>query len=429
MKVNGDTNNCNYQNSLSVISVGSVVKKNIARCCENKIGQGHGHARRHVEGSGKGRVDWESSDNTILLNPRFSIQERGDILGMLAQSPALTRHVWIATSGSNHIKWTAISKQALLISAEAVNTLLKSDQSDIWLNALPPFHVGGIGILARGYLSNAKIVDSYSMMEGKWNPLQFYQLLCEHQATLTALVPAQIYDLVNLDFTAPKSLRAVVVGGGALQNILYQKAAALGWNLLPSYGLTEASSQVATAEPQNKTSEELPPLKILPHMELLIDQSGCIKLKSPSLLTLYALKTKEGVQFVDPKIDGWFLTEDVGKLSGATLEIQGRASNFIKIGGESVDLSRLERILEEIKLSVKCPFEAMLVPIPDPRLGHVIHLASNASEELLHPVIDSYQNRVLPFERIRKVHYLAVIPRSPSLKVMLREIKNHLTPS
>ena len=38
-----------------------------------------------------------------------------------------------------------------------------------------------------------------------------------------------------------------MTGGGALDPSLYKQARDLGWPLLPSYGLTECGSQVATA--------------------------------------------------------------------------------------------------------------------------------------------------------------------------------------
>jgi O-succinylbenzoic acid--CoA ligase len=247
-------------------------------------------------------------------------------------------------------------------------------------------------------------------------------MLSDHHATLTALVPAQIYDLVNANLTSPRALRAVIVGGGALQAPLFHKAAHLGWKLLPSYGLTEASSQVATAELYGGPQDGLPPLKILDHMEVSIDPSGYIKIKSPSLLTLYALNTPKGMQFIDPKKDGWFLTEDRGELSGKHLIVKGRAANFIKIGGENVDLLGLERILEEIKLSTKCTLDMVLLPVPDPRLGHVIHLAAACQQGESENIITLFQNRVLPFERIRQIHYVLKIPRSPALKVLHHEL-------
>jgi o-succinylbenzoate---CoA ligase len=373
-------------------------------------------------------IDWDSDKNQVLINPRFPSSEKSAALSMLRQGPLLKSHVWVATSGStsksaSHVKWTALSKHALLTSAKAVNAHLESHPSDKWLNPLPYFHVGGIGISARGYLSKATVIDTYSLMQGKWNPQEFYQLLCEHKATLASLVPTQLYDLINLDLTCPAHLRAVIIGGGFLQPGLYQRGIDLGWRLLPSYGLTECSSQVATAELSHKKIGGFPSLKILPHVEISIESTGRIKLKSPSLLTMYALKTEQGLEFIDPKKDEWFLTEDLGGVVENALQVKGRETHFIKIGGESVDLLRLETIFDEIKLSFKCLIDMLLIAVPDERLGYCIHLAAACSNKIdLDPLIHFYQKSVLPFEKIRKIHYLEAIPRSPSMKIRYHEI-------
>ena len=158
-------------------------------------------------------------------------------------------------------------------------------------------------------------------------------------------------------------------------------------------------------------------------MEAEIQASGCIKVKSPSLLSLYASKTHEGTRFIDPKIDGWFLTEDMGQLKGRDLIVQGRVANFIKIGGESVDLLRLERILEEIRLEADCKSDMALIPMPEERLGHVIHLAV-ATHDAAHiqSIVKKFQEKTLPFEKIRQVHYLDKIPRSPMSKLLMKDL-------
>ena len=148
--------------------------------------------------------NWESDDNEVMINPRFSDKEMQEVLAMLKQSPALKGHVWMATTGtSGHIKWAALSKSAILTSANTVNTFLHSTNNDVWVNPLPRFHVGGLGIQARGHLSRAAVVDAFSAMQGKWNTLQFYKLLCESKGSLTSLVPAQAYDLASLQLPAP----------------------------------------------------------------------------------------------------------------------------------------------------------------------------------------------------------------------------------
>jgi O-succinylbenzoic acid--CoA ligase len=134
-------------------------------------------------------------------------------------------------------------------------------------------------------------------------------------------------------------------------------------------------------------------------MEARIDTDGRIAFRSEALLTGYA--TEES--FEDPKIDGWFKTPDVGTLEGRGLRVAGRSEDFIKIGGESVDLSRLDRILGQITP------DAAVIAVPDDRLGHVIHLVvATASDQ----IVQAFNERVLPFERARGVHRTGSIPRT-----------------
>lgn len=368
-------------------------------------------------------IDWQTSENAILVNPRFPSGETEEIQRQLGEVKDIHGHVWMATSGSTAscvgtIKWTALSKQAILSSAQAVNSILNSDSSDVWLNPLPAFHVGGLGIEARAHLSGARVAAAPS---GRWDPHLFSKALHDAQATLTALVPAQLYDLVNGNLEPPMSLRAVIVGGGALLEPLYQKAVDLKWRVLPSYGLTECSSQVATAELARAGSAEMPPLKILPHAE--VKNRGCLAIKSPALLTCYAFMKNGRLEIFDPKQEGWFITEDRGEVADGFLKVLGRDESFVKIGGESCDLLRLERILQELKLEFQLGIDTALVAMEDPRLGHTIHLAAAGASEAIEPLIDAFQLRVLPFERIRKVHYLSALPRTPLSKISIPELK------
>src|SRR5687768_11733428 len=139
----------------------------------------------------------------------------------------LRAHVWLATSGtSGALKLTALSKKALLASAASVNRHLQSDSKDVWCCVLPTFHVGGLGIYARALLSGARVIT-----EG-WDPVRFG---ANPEISLASLVPAQVADLVRLGVRAPRSIRAVIVGGGALGTGLYAQAGELGWPVLPSY--------------------------------------------------------------------------------------------------------------------------------------------------------------------------------------------------
>ncbi|HVE69806.1 MAG TPA: AMP-binding protein [Thermoanaerobaculia bacterium] len=329
-------------------------------------------------------IDWLSDESHVLLNPRMPADERARLESFVTD---LQGHLWLATSGTTGaLKLTALSKQAMLASAAAVNRHLQSDASDVWLCVLPKFHVGGLGIYARAFISGARVVTT------GWEAV-----------TLASLVPAQVSDLVRAGTRAPASLRAVVIGGGALASSLYSEARALGWPLLPSYGMTECCSQVATATAQS------PELLLLDHMEARVEEDGRLSLRSAALFTGYA--TAEG--FIDPRVDGWFTTEDVASIDGGVLRVEGRRGDFVKIGGESVDLSRLDRILAELGA------DAAAVAIPDERLGHVIALAIAGDDG---SVVDAFNTRVFPFERARRVIRVAEIPRTPLGKIIRNRI-------
>lgn len=360
-------------------------------------------------------IDWNSSSSHVMINPRTSEDDKLHLQSILdvAQQPG---HLWLATSSGT--KWVGLSKQAILHSASAVNDLLQSNSTDHWINVLPSFHVGGLGIWARSHLSGAAV----HMLDGKWDPQAFCRFTSERLGTLTSLVPTQLYDLVQLKLPSPPSLRAVIIGGGALSKELYCDANKLGWKLLPSYGMTECASQIATACLEGDGQ-----LEVLPHIEVKVQNNGQLCFRGPSLLSGYVIDRQGQFEFFDPKKDAWFWSEDCGHVEGSFLTPLGRMDEMVKVGGESVNMAALEVILQAAKAELGLKHDLTLVAHPDSRLGHVVHLAAVAtSKELLTDLITTYDRRVMPFERIRAIHLIPYMPKSALSKVLRKEIFNLL---
>jgi O-succinylbenzoic acid--CoA ligase len=328
-------------------------------------------------------IDFQSAESHLLLNPRMPSAERARLERMVA---VIDAHVFVATSGSTgDIKLVALSKQAILASAAAVNERLDVTSQDVWAAVLPTFHVGGLGVYARCHLAGARALPM------PWDPRAF----AESEATIASLVPAQVQDLIAARLRPLKTLRAILVGGGIF-NVERGE-----WPALPSYGMTECCSTIAI----NDT--------LLGHIDARRENDGRLAFRGPSLFTGYA--TEEGL--VDPKIDGWFTAEDLGEVEGKTLRVFGRAGDFVKIGGESVDLKRLDRILYELAGN-----DAAIVAVADERLGHVIQLATVIEPSF----VDAFNERVHPFERIRAVHCVESIPRSPLGKLLRAKLAQSL---
>ncbi len=379
------------------------------------------------------RIDFESDENLVLLNPRWPDKDAKTLRSLAIGATEdfdLRGHIWVTTSGStadslSSTKLVALSKFAILASARAVNQHLLSTTQDIWTQVLPIFHVGGLGIEARAYLSGAKVVNA--LKNDRWDADHFHQVLLKEKCTLSALVPTQVYDLVAKKLKSPGTLRAVVVGGGALDPDLYAKARQLGWPLLPSYGMTETCSQVATAQLRTLESMDYPEMILLPHAKARRNQQGFLEFRGDSLLTCYA---QDGHQppIWDPKKSDWFTTEDQGEVQGPYVKILGRSKDYIKIGGEGTNISRLRIILEKI-VSEKNLDEVQkvtLIDIPSERLGHEVHMVSAAEERLTERWRLLFDAEVLPFERVRQIRYVREIPRSDLGKILWAELRKKL---
>ena len=183
------------------------------------------------------------------------------------------------TSGTEGArKWVGLTKDALLISARAVNEFFNIAEDDHWLLALPTHHVGGFGILARAHLSGSGVTK----MEGRWNAAAFVRTCEEARATLASLVPTQVFDLVAAKLRAPQSMRAVLVGGGALNAELEADALQLGWPIHRTYGMTETASTVAAQRRPGAS------LEVLPLWQVSTDADGVLSLRGNALARGYA---------------------------------------------------------------------------------------------------------------------------------------------
>ena len=355
-------------------------------------------------------IDLAFRQNQLLLNPRLPTDRREIFAKAWRElaEPDFERHVGIVTSGSSGNSFgrlIILSKDAIEASARAVNERFGSGPHDIWFKSLPSFHVGGLGILVRAKLSGATV---YEDREEKWNAEKFAEQLIISQATLVSLVPTQVFDLVQAKIRAPRTVRSVIVGGGRLEDSLRKQATELGWPCLPSYGMTETASQVATA-----LNPEDPRLVLLAHADAKTSVDGHLVLRSSSILTAQISFDSSGVAtLTDPKVGGWFTTEDLVKIEDRALTIEGRAGDFIKIAGEGVVLARLEEHLERLRLTSHFTKDAAIIAAKDSRLGAVLVMLSDAPKAEAEELAKKFNEDVAPFERIRRVECVDRIPRS-----------------
>jgi O-succinylbenzoic acid--CoA ligase len=360
-------------------------------------------------------INWKSEQTHILLNPRWPAAELARMT-QLAESKKFKSHIWLASSGSYNKKLIALSKEAMLASAVAVNEHLKITAQDNWLNVLPQFHVGGLGIYARAFVSGAAVHEL-----SQWSPHEFIETIEKNNLTLSALVPTQVFDLIDVGFKAPLCLRAVVVGGAPLSQTQYQKARQLGWPLLPSFGMTECCSQIATAGVNSLRYFNYPDLQILNHCKLDSDIEKKLIIQSPALATGYFEILEDNPKWIEIEKGGLFQSEDVVEIMGTVLKPLGRGADFVKIGGESVSLFELRELLEKLTPPAWRQ-QVALTAVDSERLGHQLYLFTtpNVDAQVLKRTFDA---KVAPYEKIREIKVIDEIPRSDLGKVLYQNLK------
>jgi O-succinylbenzoic acid--CoA ligase len=370
-------------------------------------------------------IDWEGRGTLVVANPEWIARDPATARAAIAALPPLPAHIWVATSGSSidapgRLRWVALSTEAFLASARAVNAHLSSTAADTWAHALPVFHVGGLGILARAYLSGGRV---RAAVAGRWDAETFCARVRDAGATLSALVPSQVHDLVSARLAAPPSLRAVVIGGAAFDPDLHRAARALGWPCLPSYGLTETCSQVATAALTSLERPDRPTiLPVLGHASIRADVAGSLSVRAASLLTCVADWDGASARVSDPKRDGWLETEDVGRVDLAGVEVFGRATESVKVLGELVSLPRVEarirRWVDAARPAGGAPADLAIVALPHARRGHELVLVLGGGDPAeavrLAPALAAFcAEALLPYERIGRIAWTERIPRTP----------------
>jgi o-succinylbenzoate---CoA ligase len=250
----------------------------------------------------------------------------------------------VATSGSTGTpKEIALTSYALKASANASNKFLKASKGDIWSLLLPLTHIAGINVLVRA-------------MQLESTPLDLRNHVGSYpRADFTAIVPTQLFNALNENSELLKHLqgaKAVLVGGASLSPELRAQGVAAGINIVSTYGMSETCGGcVYDGVALDGVSFEL-------------TGDGRIKISGPVLADV-------------ERENGWFVTNDLGKIVDGKLQVLGRSDDVIISGGENISLSAIEALINQ-------KFPHLLVAAfstPDNKWGQALHIAIETQDE------------------------------------------------
>lgn len=280
----------------------------------------------------------------------------------------------------------------------ALNLGLQS--ADRWLCAVPLSHVSGFTIVMRGaiYGTGIRLADRFT-------PDLLALTSLEEGANTASLVPTMLARILDSG-AIPDGLRFVLLGGAPVPAEMVLEASRAGIPIVPTYGLTEACSQVATSTPaiarERPDSAGLP----LPGTEVAIEE-GEILVRGPT------------VAGDSVSSDGWLRTGDIGRMDeDGFLYVEGRKGLTIFSGGEKVDPVQVEAVLGDHPDVA----EVAVFGIPDPEWQEAVVAAivpADGSRPQENALIELCGDSLARFKVPKRI---LMLPSIPTTKAGKRDI-------
>ncbi|TDC88617.1 AMP-dependent synthetase [Nonomuraea deserti] len=304
--------------------------------------------------------------------------------------------VVIATSGSTGApKGVLLSATALRSSAAASLRRVEASKGERWLCCLPVSHVSGLQVLVRALLS-----ESEPIIHASFDPHAVLDSGADH----VSLVPTQLHRLVGLGADL-SVFRTILLGGAAPRPGLLDQARDLGARLVTTYGMSETCGGcVYDGQP-------------LYNVDLKVGDDGRIRIAGPVLFSGYRFGGPA------PLADGWFVTSDLGELTGGRLRVLGRADDVINTGGEKVVADAVTAVLcthPEVA-------DAAVFATPDPEWGErvtaVVVPANPDTPPTLAQLTAYCRDRLPPYAAPRELRLEPRLPLLPNGKTDLVRLR------
>jgi O-succinylbenzoic acid--CoA ligase len=310
---------------------------------------------------------------------------------------------------------------------------LGMDGSDRWILCLPLYHVGGLAIVWRSAIAGATAV-----LHQKFDPEAIIQAIATESITTISLVPTMLTRILEHDkFPASlpywQNLRGILLGGAAPHRLLVERCVELNLPIMPTYGLTEAASQVTALLPKDlarKPGSSGQPLlcnriKIAAiediHTEVAIGEVGQILVRGANVMKGYLHQSQ-----VDTLETGWLRTGDLGYLDReGFLYVVSRRTDLIISGGENIYPTEIETILQMHPAIV----EVCAIGTEDMEWGQIVTVVAVARQPITLKEIQEFctSHQLARYKLPRLLHLVDSLPKTDTGKISHQQVRESFT--
>jgi oxalate---CoA ligase len=360
----------------------------------------------------------------FTLRPREALHSAATTAGGLAQPDDIS--MVLHTSGTtSRPKIVPLSQRNLCASATHIARTLQFGPSDCGLNIMPLFHIHGLiaGVLA------PLAAGSQVFCTPGFNALKFFGWMEEAKPTWYTAVPTMHQAIVgraskNAEVITRHPLRFVRSSSSSMPpQVIREIEAAFNAPLIESYGMTEATHQMASnplppavRKPGSVGVAAGPEIAILDEDGNVLPQGavGEIAIRGPNVTAGYESNVKANAEAY---VNGWFRTGDQGTLdTEGYLSLTGRLKEIINRGGEKIS----PREIDELLMDHAAVAQVVCFGMPHTKLGEevaavvVLRDQMQATERELQ---DFVALRAADFKVPKKILFMDEIPKGATGKL------------
>ena len=313
---------------------------------------------------------------------------------------------------------------------------LRSEPQEVIINAMPNFHIGGLGWLLIGIYRGARVI-----LMAAPDPDQFLDLIEHERVSHLFAVPVVLGMMLERQKQHPRDLSSLKVfhygASPILPSMLREAIEVMACGFCQYYGMTETNGVVTVLSPDNHDLAHPARLKSvgapIPGAQIKIcdpegnplpaNTNGEIWIKIPGVMKEYWNRPEATAEVL---VDGWYKSGDGGRLDEAGFLYMGdRIKDMVVSGGENVYPSEVEQALCEHPAVA----EVAVIGVPDKKWGETVKgcivLAPGCSvtpDEL----ILFLRERLAGYKIPRIYQLLDALPRTASGKLKKFELRNQM---
>ncbi len=364
-----------------------------------------------------------AGDFTLLARPDAAAVDSPANSGM---AEAADISMVLHTSGTtSRPKIVPLSQANLCASASHIASTLQFRAGDRGLNIMPLFHIHGLiaGVLA------PLTAGSQVFCTPGFNALKFFGWMDEAKPTWYTAVPTMHQAIVsraakNAEIIKRHPLRFIRSSSSSMPpQVIRELEAAFGAPLIESYGMTEATHQMASnplppglRKPGSVGLAAGPEVAIMDSADALLPRGevGEIVIRGPNVTAGY--ESNPGAN-AEAFAHGWFRTGDQGVIDDeGYLSLTGRLKEIINRGGEKVS----PREVDEILMDHPAVAQVVCFGMPHAKLGEevaavvVLREGAVAGERELQEFV---ARRAADYKVPKKILFMDEIPKGATGKL------------